>query len=503
MRNRRFLGGLSVGLVILSLGLAGCGSAGPAAPSGLDPARMAPASSLLYFSMTVRPQGSQRTQVEATLHKLFGKRADPTIRQAIQKLMRKAGATYNGDVKPWLGQRIGVVITQFTPGAPNNGVSPSAVALIAPTQNPSAARAFIAKVLKHSPGTDGKVIGHYAVYGGALAYQEILATTPANSLAASPGYQATVSQLPSNASAVFYMNTRKLVAAVMSKFKQLGALGAAVRNQLARIGPNAAVAAGLTLTPSAVSLDTAVSGIRPGPPGHGAAANVGNLPAGAWLALDTGGNIFSPQSVQRMVTGFRAGFLGALSQSPLAGSPGASAVAQRLAVIQQFLPALGPLSVSLGGTSPLNLAAGLKLTPTSMAAATRLLELIHALAAHSASLNVTGNATRFSIGVPTGSSVIVDETGKNVVATYGFLNQRAFLAPSAKLSSDPTYQHALSQLPAGSSVPLYVSFGPIASIVSLVDHKPSAAKTEQVLNRLSYLIAGGHSGHDRVVLGLK
>lgn len=464
---------------------------------------MAPAGSLMYFSMTVRPQGSQRGQIEGALHKLFGNRADSTIRQAIQKLTRKAGATYNGDVRPWLGQRIGVVITQFTPGAPNNGVSPSAVALIAPTQDPSAAQAFIAKLLKRNRGTDGKVIGHYAVFGGALAYQQILGTTPANSLAAASGYQAAVSELPSNAAAVFYGNIRKFVAAATSRFKQLGALGAAVRSELARIGPNAAVAAGLTLTPSAISLDTATSGVRPGPPGHGAPADVGNLPAGAWLALDTGGNLFSATSVRRMIAGFRAGFLGAISQGPLAGTPGAGALAQRLAVIQQFLPALGPLSLSLGGTSPLNLAAGLKLTPASMVAATRLLGLVRALAARSASLNVSGSATHFSIGVPTGSSVIVDEAARNVVATYGFLNQRAFLAPSSKLSSDPTYRHAVSQLPAGSSVPLYVSFGPIASLVSLVDHKPSAAKTEQVLNRLSYLIAGGHSGHDRIVLGLK
>jgi hypothetical protein len=51
-------------------------------------------------------------------------------------------------------------------------------------------------------------------------------------------------------------------------------------------------------------------------------------------------------------------------------------------------------------------------------------------------------------------------------------------------------------------VPFYLSFGPIAALVQLTDHQPSAASTIRVLGKLSYLIVGGVPGHTRMVLGL-
>lgn len=122
--------------------------------------------------------------------------------------------------------------------------------------------------------------------------------------------------------------------------------------------------------------------------------------------------------------------------------------------------------------------------------------------ARSPSLTVSGPATDFTVRLPTGSSLDVKESGGRVLVTYGFPNQQAFLAPASKLGANPTYQRALAQLPAGSSVPLYISFAPITALVGLADPGPSAQKTMRVLDKLSYLIAGGSGGHDRIVLGL-
>jgi hypothetical protein len=118
-------------------------------------------------------------------------------------------------------------------------------------------------------------------------------------------------------------------------------------------------------------------------------------------------------------------------------------------------------------------------------------------------LSVSGTATDFSVKTPLGTSVEARQAHGQVVATYGFPSQSAFLAPASKLSQNPAYQQAVAQLPAGSNVPLYVSFPPIAALVQLLDHKPSAAKTVQTLDKLNYLILGGTSGHGRLVLALR
>lgn len=494
MRKGRFVGSFAVALVVLSLLVSACGTASPGAPSRLDPARMAPASTLLYLSLEVRPEGSQAAQTKATLHKLFGASADSSIRQAVDKQLRKLGTSYRSGVKPWLGQRIGVVITQLNVGA--RGIAArSGVALIAPTSDPQRAQSFIARLIKHNPGTVGRVIHSYAVFGGPAAVRAIAGTRRLTSLAFTPSYETTSAQLGGGDAATIWVNLRQFIGQIAAQLPNAGASASLLKRTEARFENNAAAAAGLKLTPGAITLDTAQTGVRPGP--RQAPANVGGLPGGSWLALAS--SSASGASAKQLQGEFRLGLLGALRHSPTGASvPKAVTVLER-----DVLPVLGPLSLGIGGTSPLNLMVGLKLTPHSPAAATRLLGMLRARAARSPSLSVTGNATDFSVKTPLGTHAEVRQSHGQVVATYGFPSQSAFLSPAAKLSQSPTYQQALAQLPAGSSVPLYVSFPPIAALVSLLDHKPSAAKTVRALDKLNYLILGGTSGHGRLVLALR
>ena len=261
--NGRFLGGVAA-LACAALLLAGCGAAGPGAPSAADPTRMAPADTVIYLSLAVRPQGAQARQINQTLQKLGGGGAEQQLRRAVAKLLRKTGANYSGNVKPWLGQRLGIVFTQ--PPSPGQGGANAGVALIAPTSNPSAARSFVHQLIRHNPHTQGEVSGGYAVFGGALAYQAILATTPGNSLATTAGYRNTTGQLPAAPAALLYLNLNRY--AKLARASATGALGATnafagvFKRSLSRFGPNAAVAAGVSLTPSAIRLDTVQVGAR-------------------------------------------------------------------------------------------------------------------------------------------------------------------------------------------------------------------------------------------------
>ena len=368
-----------------------------------------------------------------------------------------------------------------------------------PTKDPSAARRFVRRLVSRNPGSNGRVSGGYAVFGGGLAYQQTLGLTRANSLAASPAYRSMVSQLGSGTAATLYMNLHRF-AQITAASSSAAALGGLLKQSLSRIGPNAALAAGVTMSPSAIRVDSVETGVRQS--ARRRAADVSGLPAGSWLALAT--SSLGAAAQRELRSGLQLGLLGGLSRSGLNGGPLTSAMTQRLAFLERdVLPALGPMSLAVGGTSPLNLTVGLKLTPSSLAAATRLLAMLRGLAARSSALSVSGKASHFSVKVPTGSSLLVSEIHRAVVATYGFSSPSAFLSPTSNLAGDPTYRRALAELPSGSNVPFYLSFGPIAALVQLADHQPSAANTIRVLNKLSYLIVGGVPGHSRMVLGLK
>ncbi len=303
------------GVVTLAILLAGCGAASPGAPSGRDPAKLAPASSLVYLSLTVRPQGNQAAQT-AALHKLFGNSADSSIRKTVDGLLGKIGTSYGGNVRPWLGQRIGLVVTQLAVSGSSGG-GKSGVAVIAPTQDPSAARAFVAKLVRRNPGEEGKVTDGYAVFGGAVAARQILSTTPASSLASNPSYQATTSQLGNSTVAMVYVSLRRFAQQLSARMSKAGASAGQLKQFLSRIGTWAGAAGGLTLTPSAVRIDTVESGVRQS--AHPSHANVGELPAGSWLALATGG--LAPGTQKQLEAGLRLGLLG--------GSPGEPPVPAR------------------------------------------------------------------------------------------------------------------------------------------------------------------------------
>src|SRR5205085_2173370 len=91
---------LSVCLLAL---LAGCGSSSSGAAAG-DPANIAPANSLGYVEVTVRPEGSQHPNLIGIVHRFSSIDPDALIQKALNKALSKRGLDYAKDVRPWLGQ---------------------------------------------------------------------------------------------------------------------------------------------------------------------------------------------------------------------------------------------------------------------------------------------------------------------------------------------------------------------------------------------------------------
>jgi hypothetical protein len=481
-----------------ALVLSACGSSSSgSAPSSLDPARVAPAGSVVYIAVATRPQGEQHAQIEAALHKLFGQRADAAIQRAANRLLARAGTSYNGGVQKWLGQRVALAIT----GLPTGGLSAgfeNDVVLIAPTNDPGDARAFIGRAIKHSPGTTGGIVGRYAVFGGRAAVAAVRAAAGGGaSLASTPSYRSAIAGIGTAPVAEGYVNLHGYLSA-LAALPQFGTLAPLLQQSMTRVGHGAA-AFGVSMNAQTVSLDLAYAGVRS--PVTPSSANVGSLPGNAWLAFATGNGAFS-KFRQGLTAGFRLGLLGGLSRAGLSSAQ-AGAVAQRIAAVEnQVLPALGPLSLSVAGTNPLAIQVGLEMKPASLPAASHLLGMLHMLAARQPSLQVQGGTTNFSVRLPTGSRAQVGLGGGRMVMTYGFPNQAAFLSPPSPLSGSAQYRQAVAQLPAGSGVPLYLDFAPITSIVQFADHSSSAAGTVATMRKLSYLILGTAPNHVRLVVGL-
>ena len=495
-------------VALACVAVAGCGSSGRP-PSALDPARVIPLNAIAYVELTVRPQGAQRDDVESALTKLLGHSPDADIQRVAESIFRGSGLRYQQDVEPWLGQRIAFVAT-----AP----SKAGVALIAPTDDPQAAAAALARgERRHGPfvtrsfaGVTYKVanepgtpvafgtVGHYAVIGGTSAFKQIV-----------DAYRSTTYaplRLPSGSLMNAYVNGPRAIAAIES----LPTISAQARQQLRTTLGRAHLPAALSFSLS-VSSHTLTADFRSLGPraSHASAggADVKGLPGDSWLAISTGSSF-----ARYFSAGFNAGFLQGFSRAARASGVSPTVLLgqfrQRTGIdlTRDLLPALGPFQFAMEGSSITALRAALALYPSDPAAGARLVGDLHNLAARAHSLRVIGGSRSFRFGPASLPFPIVGvaDLGRKIIAKFALSNTHP---ATGKLSANPVFVRARAQLPAGSTVPLFLNFGPLAALLSETpqfkqggsDHNALA-----VLRRLDYFAVGtSATTHDtRVVLGL-
>jgi hypothetical protein len=467
-----------------------------------------PGSALAYVELTVRPQGSQRSDAQAALTRLLGRNPIPTIESKIQKAGKAQGLTYKRDIQPWLGQRVGVVVM---------GLSNANVGVIAPTNNTSAALAALDKAARgdhlsptsyrgvnYQVGSDrsGKpvavgIVGHNAVAGGPTAFKAIIDASHGGSLSSNQTFSSTFGDLPSNAIARGYVNGPRLISALSSS-PTIAALPPSVRQYLAgALGAGklrGTAVFGLTLSPKTITFE-----VHSTVHGRGAAvADVGGLPEQSWLALATGAlNVTQLQSL--------------LSMQPRRTGAALNLFRQRFGidVVHDLLPALGPIELSVQGNALPAIQAGLSVTPSNLAAAGRVLTAIYNRIKHSKGLSVTGTPTSF-VATKAGSplpQVKVAEVGRRVLATFDETFSQ-FTSPTSTLSSNPAFGRAKGALPDGSHVPFFLDFSTLASLTSQIPSFQAGGsdyKAQQVIGRLDYFVVGSNpsKGDVHLVLGLR
>lgn len=516
--------GLRARAVALVLVLAGavpaaCGSSS-GSPSPLDPAQIAPANSAAYIELTVRPQGSQRDGVEKALTSLLGHSPDAGIQRLVNRSLSSDGLNYQRDIQPWLGQRVGLVVSAF---------SSSGFAFIAPTNDTGAALATLTRDEKrHGTLTSGTyrgvsykrvtnggtedtfgAVGHYAVVAaGPAEFDAVVDASKGPGLNGQPAFTTAMAALPSSSLVRAYANGPGL----LTGLEALPTVSAQVKRALQTAAAQGKLRGALTLslaaTSNAFTLDARSSGGTPS--AQRSSADVSGLPGQSWLALSTGAG-FSKSVSASFERGFIQGFNGAATKQGISPGTLMNELQQRIGVnLQDLISALGGFELSVQGTSVATLGAGMVLHPQDQQAAVRLLNGIHNLLARDNRLSVSGSAKSFTVtepGLPIPRGVVSD-LGREVVATIDLPNFASPLAPSSTLSSNAAFQRARSQLQAGSNVPLFVDFGPLATLLASLpqfQQQPKDRQALQTIQRMDYFVVGfSPVTHDfRVILGLR
>jgi hypothetical protein len=504
MRWRTRIVAAVVCIAALALVLAGCGSSSNS-PSNADPATVAPGGSIIYVEATVRPQGSQRSDAQTALTKLLGRNPAPQIQNGLQRAFQSAGLNYQKDIQPWLGQRIGFVVT---------ALSSTGIGLIMPTNNTSAALSALQKAARndhlsarsyrgvnYQEGTDssGKpeaigIVGHNAVVGGPGAFTAIIDASHGGSLASNQTFSSTLSALDSGSLLRGYVSGPELASALTPLLSSIPNLNAAQLGSLAS-KLRSAIGFGLSTTPNTVSFRIHLNGTRPSAkPGP----DVGGLPGQSWLALATGS-----------LAGSSPAALAGLQSGPAAAALATFRQRFGIDLVRDVVPALGPLQLSIQGVAPISIGAGLTVIPANLAAAGRVLGAIYSRVAQDPSLTVHGSPSAFTITKP-GSPiprVQVAQQGHRVIAVldepFGTL-----LSPSSTLSQNSRFQRAKSSLNGDSRIPLFLDLTTLSSLTAQIPSFQSGGnnnKEQVVLQRLDYFVIGDNSTAQdiRAVLGLR
>ena len=296
-----------VGSCAVAATLAACGGSSSSANSsaqGADPASAVPASALAYVQADVRPSGSLAQSIDAASKRLLGiSDPGPKLDALIDKSM-VSGASYETDIRPWLGQQAAVAVLGGTTTAhPEYAVivdQTDAAKAKSATKNPAlfASGAGTADTLAQASyrgvgytedvtsKSDVGVVGDYVVLtNDAAAFDAIVDTEKgAASLAASSGYKQAVSGELSGADGVAYVPLLRLIDALIPATSTESPTAAAILQQIRTRYANAILSGSARFDANGAALDFAESGAGTSS-SNGETNPIGTLPGGSWLAI--------------------------------------------------------------------------------------------------------------------------------------------------------------------------------------------------------------------------
>lgn len=278
--------------------VAGCGGddAGPAA-AGESLARLAPASSLFYVEAAIRPEDDARSDLDTMIKKFAPDQDfDKLLTKALQGSSNKVD--FSRDVKPWLGDRVGVALT----GVSAQKDEPDYAAIIETTDAAKAMATLrgsaegtvedrsygeLKYIFDSADEMAGAIVEENLIVGTEPGLKAIVDASKGDALDTNDEYTKVVGAVDESALAVVYGDLRRILDAVKSS-GQAGDMKQfeTVRELLDRQGLKT-FAASFAVTGTSVKLRTAAA-MKDSGEGDAPAETVAALPAGSWAAIGLG-----------------------------------------------------------------------------------------------------------------------------------------------------------------------------------------------------------------------
>jgi Protein of unknown function (DUF3352) len=490
-------------LALVSLA-AGCG--GGSGSSKDDPASLAPAATPFYAEAVVHPEGVQRDNAEAILGKILDSPDGPgALHDLLTKAMQRdaPGATYERDIEPWLGDRIGVAV------GPSGRAS--AVSVIVATTDPDKALAAARKGRKapiakksykevdyETSGDDEAVavIGDFLVGGNEAGVRQAIDASKGDALAASDRYEAAVDDAPDARLGFMYVDPKRVIEAATSTGGVDPMARGILQNALGGADgqPILAVA---KAEQDAVLVET--TGTLKGPLATFAGVGTplsGELPGDSWIAFgqhDLGG------ALRSLVD--NAGSL---------GIPGVNSSTARFFVKQRFgididrdlLSWMGDAALFVRGTSKDSVGGGLVIEATNAEAAkagvTKLAFLARALG-QDQGLKVSGGNGDLTLRSREADEPIrMVADGDRVYLTYGEDALRAARDGGDRLADSAAWKTAAASLH-GPQPSLFVDLRRVWKLVDASESgdDPRWKEARRYLDALASFAAGAEKDGDR------
>jgi hypothetical protein len=542
-RGRQAIGAASAAAT-LCLGISACGSSAPSGTEA-DPAGLAPASSALYISAAVHPEGAQRANALSDLRTLSHEKEPLTkLLQAIAGSGPLGSVSFKREIEPWVGTDAGLFatsgsaltgVTEALGGALGGGFSPEALlhaassgllaqksapaALVLDTRDLEQARAFVNKIAakqgaQHAvyrgvtynasaQGAADAIVGKFAVFGDQAGVKAAIDTHLGGpSLASSGGPYATLAAKgPSDALAGIYLSPQAGQAAGL-----LGALPGEPKQARVSIVPahgSLEIDADL-LTASAQAESQASTAAAQG------ATLVSGLPGDSWLAAglgESGAHAAQYLKLLGAIVPIAAKSLLANFGGPALEGLLAKMSAHPAAVQRVFSGWAGPAAAFAAGSQLLSIEAGLVIQSSSSAGARDAVGALGALltsdGASVSHVSVPGAESALTVRIQ-GLPIALDigaGAGKLVIG-LGPESIEGVLSPTSELSSSSLYSSASSSL-SGAKPSIIVDFPMALALVEGLglSESPTIAPAIGYLRSLGTL-AGGVQGLGSNVLRL-
>jgi len=496
--------------------LTGCGGSGSS--EGDDPATLAPADAPIYLEAVVRPEDDVREGAEAAFEKIAGvDDAGAEIRRLLEKSSEDP-VDYERDVEPWLGERVGIWVTNVA------AEEPGFTAIVATTDAEEAlaslertAKEQGERITRHSyKGTDYLVssedgeaaaaVEGFLVTGTEPELKRTIDVAEGDSLAESDRYTDAIDELPDERLGSFYFDQRAL-------FEAAGASdpGVALFGRLFDPEKLAPMAGALLADADRVVVETFGS-------------TEGNAFAGEIGKLTSNGSELLEQLPGDAWAAFGVADLGKTAQelySTLAGALGGAAIEGRfreqtgLDLTDDVFGWIGDVAVYVNGVGEREIGGALVIEVTDGDRAANAFGKIVGLITAEGDARVTpvsieGAESAFEIrdgDMP--QPIVLARSSERVVAGYGRAAAESALAPADQLGDASLWDRAADALDADYPPAFVLDMGKVLANVDAFGggSDPGFQEARPYLERFDVVVAGGEADGDeqrsRFAAGLK